>query len=213
MSSNGPTSQEGTPVSPTASTSALPLPTLPPVGAAGPATLGASLPPPQMHHFIPDNPDGSDDDEDEDDDSGRPKKKVKKTGGKGAAGSGGAAAAAAGGAEEGAEKGRRKIEIEYIQKKEKRHITFSKRKAGIMKKVSSAATSLQAVVAGSSSVFHRRGPPRGTSWERADLATIPSLQAYELATLTGTQVLLLVVSETGIVSLPPSRSSRKSSGR
>ncbi|KAF7728530.1 hypothetical protein EC973_005934 [Apophysomyces ossiformis] len=53
--------------------------------------------------------------------------------------------------------GRRKINIEFIQDKTKRHITFSKRKAGIMKK------------------------------------------AYELSTLTGTQVLLLVVSETGLV--------------
>ncbi|ORX52789.1 SRF-TF-domain-containing protein [Hesseltinella vesiculosa] len=53
--------------------------------------------------------------------------------------------------------GRRKIKIEYIEDKTKRHITFSKRKAGIMKK------------------------------------------AYELSTLTGTQVLLLVVSETGLV--------------
>jgi len=53
--------------------------------------------------------------------------------------------------------GRRKIKIEYIQDKSRRHITFSKRKAGIMKK------------------------------------------AYELSTLTGTQVLLLVVSETGLV--------------
>ncbi|KAI9276751.1 hypothetical protein BDA99DRAFT_554706 [Phascolomyces articulosus] len=53
--------------------------------------------------------------------------------------------------------GRRKIKIEYITDKTRRHITFSKRKAGIMKK------------------------------------------AYELSTLTGTQVLLLVVSETGLV--------------
>ncbi|KXN72418.1 SRF-TF-domain-containing protein [Conidiobolus coronatus NRRL 28638] len=53
--------------------------------------------------------------------------------------------------------GRRKIKIEYIPDKSRRHITFSKRKAGIMKK------------------------------------------AYELSTLTGTQVLLLVVSETGLV--------------
>ncbi|KAL1920271.1 uncharacterized protein VTP21DRAFT_1417 [Calcarisporiella thermophila] len=53
--------------------------------------------------------------------------------------------------------GRRKIRIEYISDKNRRHITFSKRKAGIMKK------------------------------------------AYELSTLTGTQVLLLVVSETGLV--------------
>ena len=34
------------------------------------------------------------------------------------------------------EKGRKKIKIEFIQEKSKRHITFSKRKAGIMKKVS-----------------------------------------------------------------------------
>lgn len=34
------------------------------------------------------------------------------------------------------ESGRRKIRIEYITDKSRRHITFSKRKAGIMKKVS-----------------------------------------------------------------------------
>lgn len=54
-------------------------------------------------------------------------------------------------------KERRKIEIRFIEDKGRRHITFSKRKAGIMKK------------------------------------------AYELSVLTGTQVLLLVVSETGLV--------------
>ncbi|KAH7101242.1 SRF-type transcription factor (DNA-binding and dimerization domain)-domain-containing protein, partial [Auriculariales sp. MPI-PUGE-AT-0066] len=59
---------------------------------------------------------------------------------------------------------RRKIKIEFIQDKSRRHITFSKRKAGIMKK-----------------------------------ATDLLKQAYELSTLTGTQVLLLVVSETGLV--------------
>ncbi len=32
--------------------------------------------------------------------------------------------------------GRRKINIEFIEDKSRRHITFSKRKAGIMKKVS-----------------------------------------------------------------------------
>eukprot|EP01132_Coremiostelium_polycephalum_P006624 gene6624-8195_t len=53
--------------------------------------------------------------------------------------------------------GRRKINIEFIDDKSRRHITFSKRKSGIMKK------------------------------------------AYELSTLTGTQVLLLVASETGHV--------------
>ena len=52
--------------------------------------------------------------------------------------------------------GRRKINIEFIEDKSRRHITFSKRKAGIMKK------------------------------------------AYELSALTGTQVLLLVASETVI---------------
>nr|QBL95830.1 putative transcription factor RLM1 [[Candida] oleophila] len=55
------------------------------------------------------------------------------------------------------QKERRKIEIKFIQDKSRRHITFSKRKAGIMKK------------------------------------------AFELSVLTGTQVLLLVVSETGLV--------------
>lgn len=37
--------------------------------------------------------------------------------------------------EEGNATGRRKIQIEYIQDRSRRHITFSKRKAGIMKKV------------------------------------------------------------------------------
>jgi pheromone receptor transcription factor len=54
-------------------------------------------------------------------------------------------------------KGRRKIKIEFIEDKSKRHVTLSKRKAGIMKK------------------------------------------AYELSTLTGTQCLLLIASETGHV--------------
>ncbi|EKM51916.1 uncharacterized protein PHACADRAFT_102406, partial [Phanerochaete carnosa HHB-10118-sp] len=63
--------------------------------------------------------------------------------------------------------GRRKIKIEFIQDKSRRHITFSKRKAGIMKKARRIAS--------------------------------PCAFAYELSTLTGTQVLLLVVSETGLV--------------
>ncbi|TXT09315.1 uncharacterized protein COLE_03249 [Cutaneotrichosporon oleaginosum] len=58
---------------------------------------------------------------------------------------------------DGEESSRRRIRIEYITDRPRRHITFSKRKAGIMKK------------------------------------------AYELSILTGTQVLLLVVSETGLV--------------
>lgn len=36
--------------------------------------------------------------------------------------------------------GRRKIKIEYIEDKNRRHITFSKRKAGIMKKVRKHST-------------------------------------------------------------------------
>ncbi|KAG5457431.1 MAG: hypothetical protein BJ554DRAFT_2559 [Olpidium bornovanus] len=66
--------------------------------------------------------------------------------------------------------GRKRIMIQYIQEKSRRHITFSKRKAGIMKK-------------------------------RADPLPPPPrpVQAFELSTLTGTQVLLLVVSETGLV--------------
>ncbi|KAM0786250.1 hypothetical protein ACM66B_007049 [Microbotryomycetes sp. NB124-2] len=53
--------------------------------------------------------------------------------------------------------GRRKIAISYIDDKAKRHVSFTKRKAGLMKK------------------------------------------AYELSTLTGTNCLVLVVSETGLV--------------
>ncbi|CCD23712.1 uncharacterized protein NDAI_0C00510 [Naumovozyma dairenensis CBS 421] len=59
--------------------------------------------------------------------------------------------------EEPSTKERRKIEIKFIENKTRRHVTFSKRKHGIMKK------------------------------------------AFELSVLTGTQVLLLVVSETGLV--------------
>ncbi len=68
--------------------------------------------------------------------------------------------------------GRRKIKIEYIEDKNRRHITFSKRKAGIMKKVN----------------IHFG------KWQDDN-----PYQAYELSTLTGTQVLLLIVSETGLV--------------
>ncbi|KAK4048857.1 hypothetical protein OIO90_005665 [Microbotryomycetes sp. JL221] len=140
---------------------------------------------PVVTQFVQADLDTLDGDEDDDEDESanvRPKKRSKKNSGKvvdvntaqieatsqtqqaqqqrhqfaddGASGAEGGAGTSG---DNGEEKGRRKIEIEYIQKKEKRHITFSKRKAGIMKK------------------------------------------AYELATLTGTQVLLLVVSETGIV--------------
>ncbi|KAG6868969.1 hypothetical protein C0993_006491 [Termitomyces sp. T159_Od127] len=69
--------------------------------------------------------------------------------------------------------GRRKIKIEFIQDKSRRHITFSKRKAGMSGRVAAALVL---------TVF-----------------TGIMKKAYELSTLTGTQVLLLVVSETGLV--------------
>ncbi|THH08444.1 hypothetical protein EW146_g8986 [Bondarzewia mesenterica] len=98
--------------------------------ATCPQTRPFLPPPPPQDQFINDQ-DAADSAGEEDDDSDKPKSDKKA--------------------------GRRKIKIEFIQDKSRRHITFSKRKAGIMKK------------------------------------------AYELSTLTGTQVLLLVVSETGLV--------------
>lgn len=97
--------------------------------------------------------------------------------------------------------GRRKIRIEFIEDDSRRHITFSKRKAGIMKKVrlsttfpapisflstreASALSSLLYLTSTGTYSFYLRDNNR---------------QAYELATLTGTQVLLLVVSQTGLV--------------
>ena len=78
---------------------------------------------------------------------------------------------------------RRKIEIKFIQDKSRRHITFSKRKAGIMKKVSRPNA--------------QQSPTRDQSINQHTLTC--QCQAYELSVLTGTQVLLLVVSETGLV--------------
>ena len=86
---------------------------------------------------------------------------------------------------------RRKIDIKFIQDKSRRHITFSKRKAGIMKKVQlpigKAVTRLCSRSAIACDIF----PTRANANNFA--------QAYELSVLTGTQVLLLVVSETGLV--------------
>ncbi|EPQ29745.1 uncharacterized protein PFL1_02964 [Pseudozyma flocculosa PF-1] len=107
---------------------------------------------------------GPDDDDEGSSDDGSSKLK----GAKGKAGGSGDSSSSKGGGkgkkgkteakgEKDAKTGRRKIKIEFIEDDARRHITFSKRKAGIMKK------------------------------------------AYELATLTGTQVLLLVVSQTGLV--------------
>lgn len=133
-----------------------------PLSQAKPQIPTATAP---MFLFDPDASQSEDGDlEDEDDeDEGRSKKKRK-------------GPATAKGKKAAEDTARRKIEIGYIVKKEKRHITFSKRKAGIMKKVSS------------NSIF------------RVDYLNVCCFQAYELSTLTGTQVLLLVVSESGIVS-------------
>jgi len=45
--------------------------------------------------------------------------------------------------------GRRKIKIEYINDKSRRHITFSKRKAGIMKKVKSSMQTIDILLTAS----------------------------------------------------------------
>lgn len=95
---------------------------------------------------------------------------------------------------------RRKIEIKFISDKSRRHITFSKRKAGIMKKVSCAPgegfPSIRRRHRRDAFLHHYRG-----LWPSSVASTNQRFasQAYELSVLTGTQVLLLVVSETGLV--------------
>ncbi|CAJ0835679.1 7485_t:CDS:2 [Entrophospora sp. SA101] len=86
--------------------------------------------------------------------------------------------------------GRRKIKIEYIEDKSRRHITFSKRKAGIMKKP--LLCLLPSLVKYALNKNRKRTL-------RVYLYILEIYKAYELSTLTGTQVLLLVVSETGLV--------------
>lgn len=88
---------------------------------------------------------------------------------------------------------RRKIEIKFIQDKSRRHITFSKRKAGIMKKVSYPARDLYNAQRVSSIKLDH------SICTLANHHSPSVLKAYELSVLTGTQVLLLVVSETGLV--------------
>lgn len=156
---------------------------------------GVTAIPSQQHAptIISYDPNGSPSDFDEDDDDaegpvqGRPRKRKSTRDLRAAASNqaGGAQASSSKGAPSGDDdkeddKGRRKIQIEYIEEKSKRHITFSKRKAGIMKKVRTFLTQ---------HAFD--------SGEMLDAAW--SCQAYELSTLTGTQVLLLVVSESGWV--------------
>ncbi|XP_039180521.1 serum response factor isoform X1 [Crotalus tigris] len=78
-------------------------------------------------------------------------------------------------------RGRVKIKMEFIDNKLRRYTTFSKRKTGIMKK--NLERDLNTLTA----------PLDGGG------APVSNTEAYELSTLTGTQVLLLVASETGHV--------------
>lgn len=50
--------------------------------------------------------------------------------------------------------GRRKIKIEYINDKSRRHITFSKRKAGIMKKVSMRVQTIETLLTAASRLMN-----------------------------------------------------------
>lgn len=95
---------------------------------------------------------------------------------------------------------RRKIDIKFIQDKSRRHITFSKRKAGIMKKVIPLFPLLSTRDL-ECRIHHCAGRGRWMGILSPDLRLIGGVapQAYELSVLTGTQVLLLVVSETGLV--------------
>ncbi|KAG6377069.1 hypothetical protein JVT61DRAFT_1119 [Boletus reticuloceps] len=92
--------------------------------------------------------------------------------------------------------GRRKIKIEFIQDKSRRHITFSKRKAGMQSPSFALSRFFLTML-----LHFRRHNEKGIDIVCASpiayLTLVP--QAYELSTLTGTQVLLLVVSETGLV--------------
>ena len=76
--------------------------------------------------------------------------------------------------------GRRKIHIEFIEDKPRRHVTFTKRKSGLMKKVTPLSLSLICL-------SHSRALMR------------LRVQAYELSTLTGTDCLVVVVSESGLL--------------
>nr|CAD7260405.1 unnamed protein product [Timema shepardi] len=82
-------------------------------------------------------------------------------------------------------KGRVKIKMEYIDNKLRRYTTFSKRKTGIMKKSQRSLVRFPELPDFNCEVV---------GLEQGQLSL-----AYELSTLTGTQVMLLVASETGHV--------------
>lgn len=94
---------------------------------------------------------------------------------------------------------RRKIEIKFISDKSRRHITFSKRKAGIMKKVRTISSRAASRASSSAALARCCSKQTARSLLFSNTSLTMGLQAYELSVLTGTQVLLLVVSETGLV--------------
>lgn len=101
--------------------------------------------------------------------------------------------------------GRRKIKIEFIQDKSRRHITFSKRKAGPSSFHPLSPSSFRTCLLHSLTFLMAISRHHEKGWFNPPPSILSSffshlpLQAYELSTLTGTQVLLLVVSETGLV--------------
>ncbi|GAA6006058.1 MADS-box domain-containing protein [Rhodotorula paludigena] len=108
--------------------------------AATADAAGEQTPPLGAEGVLGEEGDGVEDDDDDDDDDGEGEKKAKHPNKRNTQ-----------------SVGRRKIQIQYISDKARRHVTFTKRKSGLMKK------------------------------------------AYELSTLTGTDCLVLVVSESGLV--------------
>lgn len=100
----------------------------------GMAGLGGTLVPEESEE-------DDEEDDDDDEDGGKKRKRTGAKGGKKAAGATQAGSKPSGSGavtsnDRDAHTGRRKIRIEFIEDDSRRHITFSKRKAGIMKKVS-----------------------------------------------------------------------------
>lgn len=93
-------------------------------------------------------------------------------------------------------RGRVKIEMKFIANKLRRYTTFSKRKTGIMKKVRAHLSQLVCELNISLANFNVK---RMLSCKIYPIILFFILKAYELSTLTGTQVMLLVASETGHV--------------
>lgn len=106
----------------------------------GLANLGGTLVPEESEE-------DDEEDDDDDEDGGKKRKRAGAKGGKKTGGAGAQTSAKPSGSgavtsnDRDAHTGRRKIRIEFIEDDSRRHITFSKRKAGIMKKVCLLASS------------------------------------------------------------------------